>query len=69
MVANPPGTCVNDVIVTAQRIEPGNYESWYREWRALAERVEGEGRGLKRPITRRDALLRANNYWRTAEFF
>jgi len=63
------GADVNEVLATAQRIEAGDYEGWYREWRALAERVEREGRASKRPITRRDALLRANNYWRTAEFF
>jgi pimeloyl-ACP methyl ester carboxylesterase len=63
------GADVNEVLGTAQRIKAGDYESWYREWRALAERVEREGRASKRPITRRDAFLRANNYWRTAEFF
>jgi pimeloyl-ACP methyl ester carboxylesterase len=63
------GADVNEVLGTAQRIVAGDYESWYREWRALAEQVEGEGRASKRPVTRRDALLRASNYWRSAEFF
>lgn len=63
------GADVNEVLGVAQRITAGDYEGWYREWRALAERVESEGRASKRPVTRRDALLRASNYWRTAEFF
>jgi pimeloyl-ACP methyl ester carboxylesterase len=63
------GADINEVLATSQRIVPGDYESWYREWRALAERVEAEGRASTRPVSRRDALLRASNYWRSAEFF
>lgn len=63
------GADIGEVLATAQRIAPGDYEGWYREWRSTAERVEAEGRASERPVTRRDALLRASNYWRTAEFF
>ncbi|APR78266.1 Hypothetical protein A7982_03613 [Minicystis rosea] len=63
------GADVNEVLATAQTIVPGDYESWYAAWRALAERVEREGRASKGAITQRDALLRASNYWRSAEFF
>jgi pimeloyl-ACP methyl ester carboxylesterase len=63
------GADVNEVLGAAGRIASHDYESWYREWRALAERVEREGRASKRPVSRRDALLRASNYWRSAEFF
>ena len=64
------GADVNEVITVSQRITAGDYESWYREWRALAERIEGEARKAARhPVTARDAFLRASNYYRSAEFF
>ena len=64
------GADVNEVLAVSQRITAGDYESWYREWRALAERVEAEARrSARHPVTARDALLRASNYYRSAEFF
>lgn len=63
------GADINEVIATAQRITAGDYESWYREWYALGERIEREGRTATGAVTQRDALLRASNYFRSAEFF
>jgi pimeloyl-ACP methyl ester carboxylesterase len=64
------GADVNEVLAAAQRITAGDYESWYREWRALAERIEAEARkSARHPITARDGFLRASNYYRSAEFF
>jgi pimeloyl-ACP methyl ester carboxylesterase len=64
------GADINEVITVSQRIPAGDYEAWYREWRALAERIEAEGRRAARhPITARDSFLRASNYFRSAEFF
>lgn len=64
------GADVNEVLVTLDEIRTGDKESWYLAWRALAERTEAaagtytvdtRGRGV--------ALLKASNYYRTAEFF
>src|SRR4051812_39013976 len=56
----------------AERIKAGDGESWYKEWQSAAERVEKlaqEAQKRGRPITARDAYLRAHNYFRTAQFF
>jgi len=57
---------------TAQRIRPGDGESWYAEWQGVAERVEGTARAAEAAgnhITARDAYLRAFTYFRTAQFY
>ena len=33
------GADIGEVITTAERITPGDTESWHREWRALADRI------------------------------
>jgi dienelactone hydrolase len=66
------GADVGEVMITADRIVAGDYESWYREWLATAERVEGLAKAsLERGhrVSARDAFLRASNYFRSAEFF
>jgi alpha-beta hydrolase superfamily lysophospholipase len=55
-----------------ERVKVGDGESWYRAWQAAGERVENNAIGAQkagRPITARDAFLRAHNYFRTAQFF
>src|SRR5271156_5516764 len=66
------GADIGEVITTAERITPGDTESWYREWRALADRIAGiadvcaaDGHA----VSANSAYLRASNYYRTAEFF
>jgi pimeloyl-ACP methyl ester carboxylesterase len=66
------GADIGEVITTAERITPGDTEAWYREWRALADRIAGiadkcaaEGHA----VSANSAYLRASNYYRTAEFF
>ena len=66
------GADFGEVLTTADRITDGDYESWYTEWLATAERVAADGdRALKagHRVTARDAFLRASNYYRSAEFF
>ena len=33
------GADIGEVITTRERIAPGETEAWYREWRALADRI------------------------------
>lgn len=66
------GADVGEVLTTAQRIAPGDGESWYREWRALADRVADTAEACAsagHPVSANGAYLRASNYYRTAEFF
>ena len=66
------GADFGEVLTTSDRIREGDYESWYAEWSATADRVAAEGeRSLKggHRVSARDAFLRASNYYRSAEFF
>lgn len=58
-----------EVATTANRIEAGNYESWYREWRRTAEQVIRHGKSCQSIISRKNALFRASRYYQAAEFF
>lgn len=65
------GADIGEVFIAASRITPGDTESWYAEWAALAERVEAEARRAAgaHPVSARDAWLRASTYHRASEFF
>ncbi|AQT78877.1 dipeptidyl aminopeptidase [Mycolicibacterium litorale] len=66
------GADIGEVITTAARITPGDWESWYRQWRALADRIAGIADGCAaagHPVSASSAYLRASNYYRTAEFY
>jgi dienelactone hydrolase len=66
------GADIGEVITTAERITPGDTESWYREWRALADRIAGIADACTadgHAVSANSAYLRASNYYRTAEFF
>ncbi|WP_194896830.1 alpha/beta hydrolase family protein [Catenulispora pinisilvae] len=62
------GSDVGEVVATAAKVAPGDYDSWHDAWLATAERLETEARGAG-PISERDGLLRASTYYRAAEFF
>ena len=71
-VAQMGGADFHECHRVAERIKVGDGESWYREWQTEGERVETiaiAARQKGRPITARDAYLRAHNYFRTAQFF
>ncbi|HUH72631.1 MAG TPA: alpha/beta hydrolase [Mycobacterium sp.] len=66
------GADIGEVITTAERITPGDTESWYREWRALADRIAAIADKCAadgHAASASGAYLRASNYYRTAEFF
>ena len=70
-VAPYHGADVAEVLDVAGRIVPGDFQSWHREFLALAEHVEHEGwdRVQSSPITVRDRAFRAASYYRAADFF
>ena len=64
------GADVAEVLDVAERIAPGDFESWHTEFLALAQRVEHEGREHGPPsVTVRDRAFRAAAYYRAADFF
>ncbi|MFJ4989139.1 alpha/beta hydrolase family protein [Streptomyces sp. NPDC088732] len=66
------GADFGEVEATAERIRPGDYDSWFDEWYATAQRIRAladEARAQGHVNTARDSYLRASNYYRTAEFF
>jgi dienelactone hydrolase len=66
------GSDIGEVITTAERITPGDTESWYREWCALADRIAAIADACAadgHTVSANSAYLRASNYYRTAEFF
>jgi dienelactone hydrolase len=65
------GSDVAELHDVAERITPGDFESWHREFIGLAEHVEREGsEGLRSsPATLRDRSFRAASYYRAADFF
>ncbi|HZZ50687.1 MAG TPA: alpha/beta fold hydrolase [Pseudonocardia sp.] len=70
--ANYGGADLGEVIATAAGIAEGDEAGWHRSWKATAERVRELGEeSLKHGhrVSAREALLRASNYYRTAEFF
>jgi pimeloyl-ACP methyl ester carboxylesterase len=70
--ANYSGADLGEVLAIARAIPDGDETSWHREWKAAAERVEEIGRkslAEGHHVSAREALLRASNYYRTAEFY
>lgn len=70
--ANYGGADLGEVLTTARAIPEGDEVAWHREWKATAERAESLGRAslaAGHEVSAREALLRASNYYRTAEFY
>ena len=63
---------LGEVLATAGRTRPGDYDSWYDEWSATAEIAHTLGADALRGghvVTARKAFLRASEYWRQSFFF
>jgi hypothetical protein len=66
------GADLGEVLVTADAIIDGDEPSWHRGWKATAERVRALGEhslAAGHRVSARQALMRASNYYRVAEFF
>jgi len=66
------GADIGEVLSTAQRIVSGHYDGWHDQWLATADRVAAEAEhalAAGHRVSARDGLLRASNYYRSAEFF
>ncbi|WP_028583358.1 alpha/beta hydrolase family protein [Desulfogranum mediterraneum] len=66
------GADINECLATARKIRPGDDESWYTHWRALADRIYQQAEialGSGHRVSARENFQRACNYYRTSEFF
>ena len=62
------GADTSDVLETIRHIREGDRDSWYAAWERTGDRVAELASRTKDNISRGRALLRAHNYYRTAEF-
>ncbi|MET9535436.1 alpha/beta fold hydrolase [Streptomyces sp. NPDC006649] len=66
------GAELGEVLVTCRQVPEGDEEAWSHQWAATAARVERIGRdalAAGHRVSAREALLRASNYYRTADFY
>lgn len=66
------GADLGEVLAASRNIPDGDEEAWCREWTAVAERlhhVGAEALAAGHRVSARESLLRASNYYRTADFF
>lgn len=63
------GADTSEVLQTIKQIKAGDSDSWYGAWERTGDRVSELASRTKDPVGRARALLRAHNYYRTAEFF
>ncbi|MCA3890766.1 MAG: prolyl oligopeptidase family serine peptidase [Burkholderia sp.] len=70
--AQEGASLISECFLAASRMAPGDTESWYREWQALARTSEtraNEAFEMKRFRTASSNWLRAANYYRSSEFY
>src|ERR671938_1045666 len=63
---------IGECLATARRIEQSDYDSWYDQWWATAEKAQQAAETLKaagHAVSAREAYLRACEYYRSAYFF
>jgi pimeloyl-ACP methyl ester carboxylesterase len=66
------GADLGEVLVTCENIPDGDEGAWCRAWAATAERLHrigGAALSAGHTVSARESLLRASNYYRTADFF
>ena len=63
------GAEAGEVLAAIKDVREGDDEAWFVNWDAMARRVEEQALKFHNPVSRGKALLRAANYYRTAEFF
>lgn len=66
------GAELGECLAIAANIREGDFNGWFVEWNKAAERLHKLGKSCLengRKVSGREALLRASNYYRTAEFF
>ncbi|KAH8878549.1 hypothetical protein GQ53DRAFT_859303 [Thozetella sp. PMI_491] len=63
------GAATGEILRAATQVVAGDFESYYREFKFLADSIHKVGVSTKYPISRRDAFFRSATYYRAADFF
>ncbi len=63
------GAEVSEVQAAIAGLKEGDDEGWFNRWSGMAERLESRSKKIVNRVSRGNLLLRACNYYRTAEFF
>ncbi|KAI1384756.1 2,6-dihydropseudooxynicotine hydrolase [Hypoxylon trugodes] len=66
------GADIGEVLVAANQIAPGSFESFYAAFDKLANRVHDTAAAIdssKHPVSARDAFFREASYYRSADFY
>jgi len=66
------GADLGEMIVTAEKIEQGDFESWFEHWDKRAERVLARAlvdMDANHRVSARGGFLRASTYFRMSEFY
>ena len=63
------GADTAEVFETIKHVRSGDAQGWYRAWSDTGDRVTRSAAATTDRIAKGRALLRAHNYYRTAEFF
>ena len=71
-LANGGGVSTGEILRAASQITPGKFESFYQEFKFLADQMYALGKSSdprKHPVSVRNAMFRASSYYRAADFF
>jgi alpha-beta hydrolase superfamily lysophospholipase len=63
------GADVSEVLQAITHVRAGDWQSWYAQWSALAERNVARAAAVRTRQSRGEALLRAHTYYARAQFF
>ncbi|KAJ5690620.1 hypothetical protein N7462_005012 [Penicillium macrosclerotiorum] len=71
-LSNYGGASTGEVLRAASQIAPGNFESWYKEFKFLGDAIHAKASALdtsRFPVSAREAYFRSSTYYRNAPFF
>ncbi|KAI5459441.1 Alpha/Beta hydrolase protein [Mariannaea sp. PMI_226] len=71
-LSNEGGAATGEVLRAAAEIEPGNLESWNKEFTYLADQILAQAKDAEKKnalVSARKAYFRASSYYRAADFF
>jgi dienelactone hydrolase len=63
------GADISEVLEIVKDVRSRDAEGWFRSWSNMGDQVTRRAAGITDRIAKGRALLRAHNYYRTAEFF
>ncbi|KAJ5775818.1 Alpha/Beta hydrolase protein [Penicillium nucicola] len=71
-LANEGGAASGEILRAAAVIEAGDFESWYKEFTFLAEKIGAQAEKAEKNkalVSAREAYFRSSSYYRAADFF